>query len=186
MKGLVQRFEKELGISKGEAILRSILHLLIMVFLIGTLTAIVAFFPYADNSIKKISILPGRHVQVLQLVGTREVFVNKNQFLQLTKNKTTFLSPGRDSITYIFVKGKIFYKYKKNISDYTSFLYSVSYSKIKNGILVRKTEMDPAVIITTVVLLVIFISFLLSFLTVIRRKRIPCYSGNVKKYRFAW
>ncbi len=137
---LVQKFQKELDVSKVNAVWRVIGFFFLSACFVATIVVPFVIFPRPSSFTEEVPLLPGNHVQVSKILDG-EVLVGKTQFLQVAEGNTTFVSLEENGITYMTKVAGVSYRYDQ--AAVPRFPYVVSSQQIQQkGLVVRQMSRD--------------------------------------------
>ena len=177
MSALIPKFQKRLEIPRVNAVRRVVLFLFLSACFAATVALSVILFPYTDGFTEKISLLPGNHIRVQEILNG-EVLVSRSQFLQMEKENVTFIALGKSAIVYMTKVRGISYRYNEDI--HTRFGYFVSSQSIQNEFAIREIERDNKyIILNHIVLPLLILVFLYIFIGATQTRRVSGVDRDV-------
>ena len=159
---LVNKFEKELEISKVNALWRVGLLFLLLFSLVPFVFFSIIFFPSLAKFEDKIPMLPGSHVQVNKL--SEDVLVGKDQFLRIARNSDTFICLNKKTISYMIKEKETGLKYGYEDIYPISWCSSITSQRIQDGFVVLERKLETGLMVVyLIILLVIALLLCVSF-----------------------
>ncbi len=168
---LVPKFQERLEVSRANAIWRVIGFLFLSACFVVVIVLAATFFPYTASFTEEVSLLPGNHIQVEEILDG-EVLLNGAQFLEIAQGNTIFVSLGEKTITYMAKVAGVSYRYDQVVP--LRWNYFVSSQKIQqNEILVREINRNVGVmIIVHIIIPLIALAMLFVLRVCIQGKRV--------------
>lgn len=134
MSSLVGTVEGKLGCSSDEAVWRIIGISLLSVATVAVIALVLVFFPYQGKKTQDISILPGSHVEILEILDG-EALVDGDKFLEVAEGNKTFIALGDHATSYMVKDEGISYRHSQPV--HLDVRYRVGDQEIQGDTVVR-------------------------------------------------
>jgi hypothetical protein len=179
---LIQKFQKELEVSKNNAILRVTLLVFLCICFFATIALAAFYFPYAGSYAEKVDLLSGSHVQVKEILGG-DVLVDKPQFLQIAQGNGSFIALGENDIVYMAKALDISYRCEQVVPE--RYGYFVSSQHIEDGRAVREMARDTGATVKNIVLPGIMLICLFGCMVFVQTRHVSGYCSTAA-YKSVW
>lgn len=167
MKNLISKIQKELEVSKGNAIFRVIMmDIFIVTFVAITIITFISFPYHSSQPAVKLT-LPHGNYEVVQNISEQGIQLDEKQYYSmLPSNETTFVCVKENGTSiFMFNKNGIPFYYKKNVVEYGSCFslsYIISNVSIDNDVLIAEQKRFNTIMILLHIVIPIVLLFVLS------------------------
>lgn len=154
---LIQKFEERLEISRKEATKRVVRFFFFCACFVAIIVLTAMFFP-ARGFTEEVSLLPGNHVQVEEILGG-DVLIDKEAFLEKAEGNTTFVAFKKQAIVYMTKVAGV--SYINEQAAPVRFGYTAKSNIIKGDLAVREITTAKATMILSFIIIPLCFLFLL-------------------------
>ena len=155
---LIQKFKERLEISRKEATRRAVRFFFFCACCVAIIVLTAIFFP-ARGFTEEISLLPGNHVQVEEILGG-DVLIDKEEFSEKVEGNTTFVAFKKQAIIYMTKVDGVSYIHEQ--AARVRLGYTAKSNIIKGDLAIREIITDKVIMIIGFIILPLCFLFLLS------------------------